>query len=603
LGQQSHRAALVFNTAPEYYNLGESVLKKGMRGMSKKSKKANKKIETQGNRDRDEKELNLLQGPPPQASSQKTTSIRSIIPILTLVLVSFAVYYNALSDAFVYDDEFQIVQNPWITDIRNIPTIFSKSVWSFQSKAAVSNYYRPLMHSVYLLDYQLFGLNPLGFHFVNILFHCGATVLVFLTIRRLLPECLEDPVYLSPAFIAAILFASHPIHTAAVTWIAGLPDVGFTLFYLLSFYLYVRSETLLSGSYLFSVACFAVAALFKEPALTLPAMLLAYDSAFRKKRISLPEYLKRYIPYLAIGTGYLALRIHILGGFAPDKNYVDLSSYQYVINVFPLFGRYLEKLVFPINLTAFYAFHPVASLFEWKAFLSLIATVAFVILALVAFQKSKVAFLGLMFVIVPLLPVFYIPALGQTTFADRYLYLPSVGYVLILAVFLSWAKEKLPGAARIITIALIIMAGVYAVGTVRRNNVWQSNYTLWTDAAKNSPDSFAVHDGLGKIYKERNMPYKAIEEFQAAIKLKPDSADLHNNLGSVYASLSMFDKALDELQIAITLNPNNKYAYYNRGLVYILLGQKEDARREFTIVLTLSPDDQQAQRRLREISR
>src|ERR1700687_428427 len=113
--------------------------------MSKKSKKANKKIETQGNRDRDEKELNLLQGPPPQASSQKTTSISSIIPILTLVLVSFAVYYNALSGGFVYDAQSQIVENPWIRDIRNIPTIFSKSVWGFQSGEVISNYYRPLM--------------------------------------------------------------------------------------------------------------------------------------------------------------------------------------------------------------------------------------------------------------------------------------------------------------------------------------------------------------------------------------------------------------------------------------------------------------------------
>ena len=97
------------------------------------------------------------------------------------------------------------------------------------------------MHIVYMLNYHVFGLSPWGFHLVNVLFHSGVTVLVFLIIRRFLPEQggTTPPAYLSPPFIAAMLFASHPIHTEAVTWIAGLPDVAFTFFYLLSFYFYI----------------------------------------------------------------------------------------------------------------------------------------------------------------------------------------------------------------------------------------------------------------------------------------------------------------------------------------------------------------------------
>ena len=571
--------------------------------MSRKSRKAHKRTETAGSRDKDEMELKSLQRPSPPASLPRTTSIASSGPVLILALVSFAVYFNALSGAFVYDDETQVVENPWIRDVSNIPTAFSKSVWSFHSAAIISNYYRPLMHSVYILTYQLFGLNPVGFHLVNILFHCGATVLVFLTIRRLLPGHQATPAYLSAPFIAAILFASHPIHTEAVTWIAGLPDVAFTFFYLLSFYLYVESKTLLSRSYLFSLACFALAAFFKEPALTLPAILFAYDCALREERFSLPDYAKRYIPYLAIGTGYLALRIHALGGVAPHKRHAFLSSYQCVINVFPLFCRYIEKLIFPTNLNAFYVFHPTTSLFQWKAFLPLLATAVVVILALVALKKSEAAFLGILFVTVPLLPVLYIPALGENTFTDRYLYLPSVGYVFLLAVFLSWTEKKWPGAAKSIAVALIALAGTYAIGTVSRNNVWQNSYNLWTDTVEKSPDSAMAHNNLGKVFRDRKMPDKAIEQFQAAINLRPDYDDAHNNLGGVYGDLKMFDKALGELQIAATLNPNNESTHFNLGLLYCNIGMMENARKEFTKVLATKPDDQETQQLLREISR
>jgi hypothetical protein len=105
-----------------------------------------------------------------------------ILPVLILVivLVSFAVYLNTLFNGFVHDDIDQIVDNPWIRDITKIPTMFTTSVWSFQGYNA--NYYRPMMHVVYLFNYHLFGLNPWGFHLINIMLHAAASVLVYLVI-------------------------------------------------------------------------------------------------------------------------------------------------------------------------------------------------------------------------------------------------------------------------------------------------------------------------------------------------------------------------------------------------------------------------------------
>jgi tetratricopeptide (TPR) repeat protein len=521
-------------------------------------------------------------------------------PVLIIVLFSFLVYFSALSGDFVYDDMGQILKNPWIRDIKNIATIFSESVWGYRPAISISNYYRPLMHIIYMLNYYLFGLKPWGFHLVNILFHCGVSVLVFLIIRSFLTEnrAPVPPVYLSSPFIAAMLFAAHPIHTEAVTWIAGLPDVAFTFFYLLSFYLYIRSRGRVSRGYLFSVVCFTLAAFFKEPALTLPIILLAYDYLFGEVRTRPVYYVRRYIPYAIIGSVYLVLRMRALGGFAPQTRYAMLSTYQYVINVFPLFMHYLEKLLLPLDLNAFYVFRPIASLLEPKGILSFIGTIVFLVLLYIALKKNEVVFLGLLFVTVPLLPVLYIPALGENTFTERYLYLPSVGYLILLAVFLSWAMEKLPRAGRGITIVSIAIVGLYTAGTIDRSAVWKDNFSLWSDTAQKSPESAIAHDGLAFAYASKGQLDMAIAEFQIALRLNPDYAEAHKNLGVAYASKGQLDMAIAEFQIALRLNPDSAEAHYNLGRAYASKGQLDMAIAEFQIALHLNPDYAEAHNNL-----
>ena len=140
--------------------------------------------EASGNQGKTGKAVVPLQESSSNGSLPKTTSIIAFAPILVIILVAFSVYFNALLADFVFDDNAQILDNPWIKDIRNIPAIFSKSVWSFQPGPNTSNYYRPLMHVVYMLNYHVFGLKPWGYHLVNVLFHCGVAVLVFVFMRR-----------------------------------------------------------------------------------------------------------------------------------------------------------------------------------------------------------------------------------------------------------------------------------------------------------------------------------------------------------------------------------------------------------------------------------
>ncbi len=606
--------------------------------------------------------------------------------IAILLIISISVYFNALSNDFIYDDKTQVLENQWIRDAKHIPEIFLTDVWAFSGEERLSNYYRPLMHIIYMIDYHIFGLKPWGFHLTNIIFHAGVTLLVFLIASILinqpqisnhksqiinLKSQIQNPKsqILSPAFIAALLFAIHPIHTEAVTWIAGIPELSFTLFYLLSFYLYInpvrdkslnrrgscksieevafavprRSTTRRAGiqkslvlkntgfpiktsemtnrdfykslrikvngkwgnKIILSAIFFFLATLCKEPALTLPLLMLVYDYSISRSsvygsRFTVHCIIKRYLPYLIVSIIYFILRTYAIGGFAPKKVHVQLSNYEYFINIFPLFIKYLEKLLLPINLNFFYVFHPISSIFELKGIITLILTLGFIFLVYF-FRRHKVVFLSLLWIVIPLLPVLYIPALGESTFTERYLYLPSVGFVVLVALAIYPALCNSAGVYQlkvlrrqtanfIVISVLIILTGLYSIGTIKRNYIWRDSYTFWTDTVEKSPDGYIPHGSLGNVYFEQQRFDEAIKEYMIAIKLKPDSPEAHNSLGLVYFDQQRFEDAIKEYMIAIKLKPDSSEAHNNLGLVYFEQQKFEEAIKEYMTVIKLKPN-------------
>jgi hypothetical protein len=420
----------------------------------------------------------------------KNSLLSSKYPAIAVILiVSFGVYFNALFNGFVYDDLNYISENPWIKDIRHLPEIFTSSAWAFKD---VSNYYRPLVNSIYMLDFHIFGLAPWGFHLTNVILHAGVSVLVFLLTALLIgrSQFPTDTNNLTLPFIAAILFAVHPIHTEAVAWVSGVQDVSFSFFYLLSFYLYVRANVMGRGISVSSLMFFFLAALSKETALTLPILLFVFDYSFKRDSIShltsntLYLLLKRYLPYLIVAVIYFIMRTYAIGGFSPISTYAKLSVWGYFINVFPLFIQYLGKLILPINLNAAYVFHPIHSLLEWEGIMAFVLTLCFIVSLYLVKNHNRVVFFSLLWIAIPLLPAFYILALGLSPFAERYLYLPSVGFVIIVSLGLC-GIANLDGLRNrampfMLSIVLVITA-LYSASTIKRNTVWKDNITLWSE--------------------------------------------------------------------------------------------------------------------------
>ncbi len=557
--------------------------------------------------------------------------------VAAVVFVSLVVYFNALFDGFAYDDNYQIVQNHWIEDITYLPKIFSEGVWGFMGVDKGGNYYRPLMYVSYMIDYALFGRRPWAFHLTNILFHCGVSVLVFLITAKLLRESgIVDQSsegkkrwWMYSPLIAALLFAAHPVHTEAVTWAAGLPEPAFAFFGLLSLYFYMKRETGLDRNMVLSLFCFSAALLFKETAIMLPLFLVAYDYSFKKGRLLSTDSIKRYAPYLIVCSVYLIVRVHALGGLAPGKRRIELTSWEYFINVFPLFVKYVEKLLAPVNLHGFYFFYPIRSLAEPRGIISFVMAAAFVVFMAVTMKKARPAFFGLVLFIVPLLPVFYIRGLGINTFAERYLYLPSFGFVFLAALILEWVKKKYSRASVFLGLLCFALVGLYAAGTIARNPAWKNTYVFYDDiiakepafasmAMENTvmdamdyldkgrltdavaalqyvtrlrPDYADAHDKLGIAYERLGLTYPASEEFRIAARLQPASADIRINLGNALFAGGLVDEAIVQYQTALQLNSSLVEAHYNLALAYEQKGAVDEAIRHLEAAIRITPQN------------
>lgn len=519
--------------------------------------------------------------------------------IAVIVIVSFGVYFNALFNGFVYDDLYLVLENQWIRDTEYILKIFTQGFWSFSPKLInyPENYYRPLVHVIYMIDYHLFGLKPWGYHLTKTLFHAGSSALVFLTTSTILDQLKinvnplkHESQHSYLPFLAALLFATHPIHTEAVTWVAGMPEVSFTFFYLLSFYLYIRKDVPGGKGFVSSVIFFFLATLCKETALTLLPLIFLYDYTARRNRTP-SGWLKIYLPYLYVAGLYMGLRVYALGGIAPRGGVHELTGFQYFINIFPLFAQYLYKLALPFNLHAFYVFKPVHSLLELKAVATIGITLVFFWLVYETFKTNKVIVFSLLFILIPLLPVLYVPGLPENAFSERYLYLPSVGFVIILSYGLTGMAASNYRHSKALTLFITgLILILCSAETISRNRLWSDEHTFWTDTVKKAPQSVKAHNNLGNALYEKGFTDRAIREYKEALGIKPDNQEALYNLGTVYHHKGMLDEAIGFYEKAVRLNPYYFSARSNLGVAYAEKGAYEKAITELKAAVKLWPD-------------
>ena len=228
-----------------------------------------------------------------------------------LVLATAIAFGGMLGNGFVYDDGKQVLENPYVRNAHLWRRIFTGSVWSFQEAPSAGNFYRPLHIFSHWLVWRIAGPNPTVFHLYQLIFYVVTVLLVYRLGRELFTNNLA-------AYSGALLWALHPLHVEPVCWIAGVPDVGCGLFFVLAFLLFLRGENAADSRWVWhalAAGALSVALLFKEAAISFPMLLCIYWFVLGKYENWWRRIL-RWLPYGFVAGVYLEIRVMILGHFS-----------------------------------------------------------------------------------------------------------------------------------------------------------------------------------------------------------------------------------------------------------------------------------------------
>jgi protein O-mannosyl-transferase len=526
-------------------------------------------------------------------------SRREMPHVCFLLLVAFAAYANSLLNGFIYDDNSQILNNPYVHSFRHVREIFTTTVWSFQGAAGLPNYYRPLMTFGYMLCWKISGPLPLLYHICNVTLNAAVVLLVYFLGRRLF-----DDVVL--ALMAAAIFAIHPVHTEPVAWIAGVADLELTTFYLIAFWAFL-DLTAVSGRRLWvrrllMGVSFSLALLSKEQAATLPVLATLYEHFYRDDRgvTSLREKASRYGTLWVLTGAYILLRARFVGSLFSRQQRAGVSDYQMLLSSVALIGHYAGKLIWPARLSFFYDFHKSISLLEPGVALGLAALLVCALLFVWIGMQRPESF-AIIWMLVTLTPVLNIRWLVTNLFAERYLYLPSVGFCWLAAYGVTKLWRLLD--RRPVLWRAALACSIFAIGTaclvktVRQNTVWHDQETFIRQSLVGAPDDIA-RANRGLIYwNSGNLP-AAEYEWLEALKVYPASSNLLENLALLRASEKRYPEAIDLLQRVLQHGPVETHGYLELGEIYEDLGRNGEAEKQYRAAVFISPLNVEARNHL-----
>lgn len=542
---------------------------------------------------------------------------RWLLPVL-LAFVTFLAFLPTLQNGFVgdWDDDVNLVDNP---DYRGFG--WRQLRWMFTTFLA--GHYIPLTWLTFGLDYLVWGMNPAGYHLTNLLLHLSNTVVFYTIAVRLLAAARPaegDVVSRRVAgAVAALLFGVHPLRVESVAWATERRDVLCGLFYLLAVLAYLRAcegpagEGLLRRRwYWVAMGLGTLALLSKSMAVSLPLVLLVLD-AYPLRRLggrwegwfgpAARRVWAEKVPFVVLSE---AASVMALLALQHIKGIIQISKVGVVdrvaISLYAL-AFYLWKMVAPVNLSPLYELPERIEPRSWP----------YVGAALVVAAASAAAFLlrrrwpGLTAVwvsyVVILLPVLGIVQNGWQIAADRYTYLASLGWALLVGGSMrAWSTaggRRLGQARRAVTVAGAGALVAVALGTLtwRQVEVWHDVGSLWTHAVDTYP-SVTAHYNLGVFLFRQGEVAGAVTHYRRALAIKPDFAEAHNNLGVALAQQGQVSEAVPHFREALKITPNFAEAHFGLGLALMRLGRQSEAVEHLRRAVSIRPDFREAQTNL-----
>lgn len=484
------------------------------------------------------------------------------------------VYANSLKGQFLWDDETLVQYNPYIKDWSHLSTIFTSRLGSMAKEAGA--FYRPVQTFTYLLDYSFWRLNTTGYHAVNMALHILAAVSVYGLIQILFQKG-------KLSLLTALLFVVHPMHTEAVSYISGRADSLVTCFMFLSFILYLKHhERRGTVTLMCMMVSYVLALLSKEISLILIPLILFYHYTFKK------SVDKKALSFLTGALiGYVLWRLLVVGMGTIAKGYTP-TFFERLPGVFVALTNYFRILLLPFDLHMEYG----GILFSFREPKAIIGVILLTILLVYVFRKKeqdRFLFFATGWFFICLLPSSNLLYPINAYMAEHWLYLPSIGFFLIMARFLIglFEDKRFKGLAIVVTLGFLMF---YSVLTIRQNRYWNNGIDFYQQMLRYAPESSRLYNNLAKAYHDAGKNDDLIKLLKSAIQLQPDNALAHNNLGNAYKGIGKFKEATRAYEQAIKIDPQHAGPYYNLSTIYSdVEGRKDEAIALLSKAIELSP--------------
>jgi protein O-mannosyl-transferase len=499
---------------------------------------------------------------------------RNLVLGLLLVVATLALYNPVTHHPFVnFDDDRYVTDNTHVRAGLHWETV----KWAFSSFDEAN--WHPLTWLSHALDCQLFGQNPAGHHYINVLLHALNAVLLFWVLWRATGST-------GRSWMVAALFALHPINVESVAWVAERKTVLSMLFLLLALAVYGwYSHRPSIGRYTAVAALFACGLMAKPMVITFPFLLLLWDYWPLQRAQTFAKLALEKVPLLALSAASAVITMKAQRAGNAVGSMVEYPLSMRVENAVISYSRYLGKAFWPVHLSPQYPYPE--GVLKWPAFGAAILLLAITVFVCTARSRRYLA-VGWFWFLGTLVPMIGLVQVGSQAMADRYAYLSFVG----LFIMICWGLADLATSKIVLGVASCIALAALSVVSVRQISYWKDNITLWSHAVAVTQGSFIAEDNLGGALLSEGREGEAMPHFRAAAALDPIDPMSHLNLAAYAQRQGHAQEAIDEYAKVLTMTHDPRLratAFSDMGYALRDVGDSERAKASFRAAVNLRP--------------
>jgi tetratricopeptide (TPR) repeat protein len=493
----------------------------------------------------------------------------------------FVAYFPSVNGGFVLDDDSLMTNNRLITG--------SNGLYRFWSTTDAMDYW-PATNTTFWLEWRLWGMSTTGYHLTNLILHILESLLIWIILRKL---------SIPGAFLAAMIFAVHPVNVESVAWVSQRKETMAMLFFLLSILWYIKADMPTFSSlilypssfhfwYWLSLAAFVLAMLSKGSAAVLPALLLGIVWYLRP----LTRWdLARIAPFFAVAVMLAAVDMWFqTHGSGEQLHHADFT--ERLLGAGGVIWFYVYKALLPLDLVFIYPqwqIH-VDTLLWWLPLIMAVCVTSLFWLYRNAWARPLVFAWGFFCVaLVPVMGLINVGFMKHSLVADHYQHISLIGVIVLAAAgWSSWRQRQRGHNRSAANSAAAIAVCMLAFLTWRQSGLYSDALTLYQATLKKNPDCWMAHDNLGNALFGAGQTKQAIEQYELALGLNPDDPATHSNMGNVLLQIGRTREAIEQCEQAILLKPDFPEALNNLGNALVQAGRVEEGIKHYEQAIRLN---------------